>query len=335
MIATVKGDVHDIGKNIVGVVLACNGFNVVDLGVMVSCEKIMEAAGKHQAQIIGMSGLITPSLDEMISNTQEMEKQGFKTPLLFGGATTSRIHTAVKIDPQYSGLTAHVSDASLVVDVCNKILSEKDKTTEHYKESYKRLRNNYLAKKEQRTSLISYHYANTNHWTPKNPNPHCLPKKFGVFSFNPSIKELVHFIDWSPFFWAWQMKGIFPKIFENKKYGEQAKKLHREAQTLLQTLTDKEEIQPKGIFGLWPAFRDTNDVVLLNSKKSGIFPPLFSSATNKKKGKNSPFLSRRFYHRRKPQWKGFHRCFCSHSRKSDRKKWPLGLKKTGMITHPS
>ncbi len=181
VIATVKGDVHDIGKNIVGVVLACNGYNVVDLGVMVDCEQIMEAAKKHRARIIGMSGLITPSLDEMIINVREIEKQGIKTPLLFGGATTSRIHTAVKIDPLYSNLIAHVSDASLVVDVCNKILEDEVKTKKFYKESYKRLRENYLSKKEQRTHLIPYHYANTNHWIQKNQIPHPCQKNLVSF----------------------------------------------------------------------------------------------------------------------------------------------------------
>ena len=289
VIATVKGDVHDIGKNIVGVVLVCNGYHVVDLGVMVSCEEIIKAAKKYQAQIIGMSGLITPSLDEMILNTQEMEKGGIKIPLLFGGATTSRIHTAVKIDPQYSNIIAHVSDASLVVDVCNKILTEEDKTRQQYKESYKRQRENYLAKKEQRTNLISYHYANTNHWIQKNPNPMPLPKKFGVFPFNASVEHLIDFIDWSPFFWAWQMKGLFPKILEDKKYGEQAKKLYSEARAMLKTIIKKKEIKPKGIFGLWPAFRDTNDVILLDSKNQELSRFHFLRQQTKKKEKAPHF----------------------------------------------
>ncbi len=287
VIATVRGDVHDIGKNIVGVVLACNGYKMVDLGVMVSCEKIMGAIRKYKARIVGMSGLITPSLDEMIFNAQEMEKQGIKVPLLFGGATTSRIHTAVKIDPQYSSLIAHVSDASLVVDVCNRILTEEDKTRKHYKESYKRLRDNYLAKKEQRTNLISYHYANTNHWTHKNPNPTPVPKKYGVFPFNASVEDLIDFIDWSPFFWAWQMKGIFPKILENKKYGEQAKKLYSEALAMLKTMAKKGEIKPKGVFGLWPAFRNTNDVILLDSNNQELSRFHFLRQQTRKK-KNIP-----------------------------------------------
>ena len=183
LIATVKGDVHDIGKNIVGVVLACNGYKVVDLGVMVPCDQILEAAKENNADIIGLSGLITPSLDEMITNAQQMEKEGFKTPLLIGGATTSRIHTAVKISPEYSSLVAHVSDASLVVDVCGQILGEdtKAEALKKYKDSYTKLRENYLSKKEERASLVPYDYANTNNWNRKNPNPKQLPKEFGVF----------------------------------------------------------------------------------------------------------------------------------------------------------
>ncbi|MCJ8277678.1 MAG: B12-binding domain-containing protein, partial [Bdellovibrionales bacterium] len=269
LIATVKGDVHDIGKNIVGVVLACNGYKVIDLGVMVSCDAILDAAKEHNADIIGMSGLITPSLDEMITNAQEMEKRGFTTPLLVGGATTSRIHTAVKIAPEYSSLVAHVSDASLVVDVCGQILSEdtKEEALKKYKESYTKLRENYLSKKEQSDSLVPYNYANTNNWMRKNPNPTPLPTEFGVFPVDAKVETLAPYIDWSPFFWAWQMKGMFPKILEDKKYGEQATKLYNDAQNMLQQIIREDRIQPKGVFGLWPAYRDTNDVVVLDPKQ--------------------------------------------------------------------
>ncbi len=269
VIATVKGDVHDIGKNIVGVVLACNGYKVIDLGVMVSCEEIIEAAKEHDAEIIGMSGLITPSLDEMIQNAKEFEKQGLKVPVLIGGATTSRIHTAVKIDPEYNELIGHVSDASLVVDVCNRILNEEtaNPTKTDYKEKYKKLRDNYLSRKEGRPELVPYDYANTNNWIRKNPNPTPIPKEFGVFPVEMSVEDIAPYIDWSPFFWAWQIKGIFPKIFESEKYGEQARKLYEEAQEMLQTIIQDGRIQPKGVFGVWPAFRDTNDVVVLDPKK--------------------------------------------------------------------
>ena len=272
VIATVKGDVHDIGKNIVGVVLACNGFKVVDLGVMVSCEAIMEAAKEHNADIIGMSGLITPSLDEMIMNAREFQKQGITTPILVGGATTSRIHTAVKIDPEYNNLVGHVSDASLVVDVCNQILNEKssNETFEKYKTNYKKLRDNYLAKKEEGANLVPYDYANTNNWIRKNPNPTPLPKEFGVFPVEYSVDELVPYIDWSPFFWAWQMKGMYPKIFESDKYGEQARKLFDDAQDMLAKIKSDGRIKPKGVYGLWRAYRDTNDVILLDEKQKEI-----------------------------------------------------------------
>jgi 5-methyltetrahydrofolate--homocysteine methyltransferase len=268
VIATVKGDVHDIGKNIVGVVLACNGYKVVDLGVMVSCEKIIEAAKEHNADIIGMSGLITPSLDEMISNAREMERQGISTPLLVGGATTSRIHTAVKIDPEYSNLIGHVSDASLVVDVCNRILGEetKEHTKIEYKDKYKKLRDSYLQKKEEGANLVPYTYANTNNWIRKNPNPTPLPNQYGVFPVEMSVEELVPYIDWSPFFWAWQIKGVYPKIFESEKYGEQARKLYDEAHEMIAQIISEDRIQPKGVFGIWPAYRDTNDVVVLDPK---------------------------------------------------------------------
>jgi 5-methyltetrahydrofolate--homocysteine methyltransferase len=268
VIATVKGDVHDIGKNIVGVVLACNGYEVIDLGVMVSCEEIIQAAKEHNADIIGMSGLITPSLDEMITNAREMQKQGITTPLLLGGATTSRIHTAVKIDPEYNSLVAHVSDASLVVDVCNRVLGEKTKTEtqQEYKESYKKLRDNFLAKKAAGNDLIPYDYANTNNWIRKNPHPTPLPHNYGVFTETVTVKELIPYIDWSPFFWAWQMKGVYPKILSHPKYGEQARKLFDDAQQMLATIMDSGRIQPKAVFGLWPAYRDTNDIVILDGK---------------------------------------------------------------------
>lgn len=269
VIATVKGDVHDIGKNIVGVVLACNGYNVIDLGVMVSCEQIIAAAKEHNADLVGMSGLITPSLDEMITNAKEMQKQGLRTPLLIGGATTSRIHTAVKIDPEYNSLIAHVSDASLVVDVCNKILNQelKDKTFEDYKDSYKKLRETYLSKKAEGANLVPYDYANTNFWISKNQPNSFKPRQYGVFQKSYSIDELIPYIDWSPFFWAWQIKGVYPSLFESEKYGEQARKLYEDAQDMLSLIKTEARLKTKGVFGLWPAYRDTNDVVVLDPQQ--------------------------------------------------------------------
>ncbi len=293
VIATVKGDVHDIGKNIVAVVLACNGYKVIDLGVMVSCEEIIQAAKDHDADIIGMSGLITPSLDEMITNAREMEKQGIKTPLLFGGATTSRIHTAVKIDPEYNSLVAHVSDASLVVEACNRILAPetKESAKDDYKNNYFKLRENYLNKKSEKDNLVPFDYSNTNNWIRKNPNPTPLPQKLGVFEESVDVATLVPYIDWSPFFWAWQMKGVYPKIFESDKYGQEAKKLHNDALKMIEHIKTDGRIQPKGVFGLWPAYRSTNDVVVLdpNNKKKTIATLHFLRQQVKKKEETPHF----------------------------------------------
>ena len=266
VIATVKGDVHDIGKNIVSVVLACNGYRVVDLGVMVPCNKILESAREEKADLIGLSGLITPSLDEMIFNAQQMEKEGFSTPLLIGGATTSRIHTAVKISPNYSGPTIHVSDASLVVDVCNQLLGadSRQQAITKYRETYTKLREQYLEKKEERNNLVPLVYANTNAWVRSDQTETPQSKHFGVQSVEVPLKDLVEYIDWSPFFWAWQMKGKYPDILENEKSGTQAKKLFNDAQKILKKLINENSIRPLGVFGLWPAYRDLNDVVLLD-----------------------------------------------------------------------
>jgi len=269
VIATVKGDVHDIGKNIVSVVLSCNGYRVVDLGVMVSCDKILEAAEKEKADLIGLSGLITPSLDEMITNATQMESLGLKTPLLIGGATTSRIHSAVKIAPVYSGPTVHVSDASLVVDVCNQLLGEetREKTIEDYKTSYDKLRMNYLEKKEERNNLVPYAYANTNSFATDSKDI-LQPKHLGVRKAEVPVKDLVEYIDWSPFFWAWQLKGKFPEIFDHEKYGAESKKLYRDAQKLLKTVIANDSIKPQGVFGIWPANADLNDVILYDPKNT-------------------------------------------------------------------
>lgn len=265
VIATVKGDVHDIGKNIVSVVLSCNGYRVVDLGVMVSCEQIMDKIEEEKADLVGLSGLITPSLDEMIYNATQFNKRGFQIPLLIGGATTSRIHTAVKIMPEYQGPTIHVSDASLVVDVCNRVLSEtsRDEAVTAYKEQYTRLRENYLEKTKARSQLVPYDYANTNHYTEVKAPTSSQPR-FGVLPISVKVSDLVEYIDWSPFFWTWQLKGKYPEIFDHKAYGKEAKKLFTDAGKLLKHMTLSKRIQPKGVYGVWPAYRNLNDVIVLN-----------------------------------------------------------------------
>ncbi|MBY0384264.1 methionine synthase, partial [bacterium] len=262
VIATVKGDVHDIGKNIVAVVLACNGYKVVDLGVMVPFQKIYEAAIEHKAAFIGLSGLITPSLDEMIFNAQELTKKKCDIPLLIGGATTSKIHTAVKIAQHYSGATVHISDASLVVDACRQLLGE-DSTAykEKVKTQYMKLRENFNARDE---NLVSFADAKNNATKNIDFTKAYKPSFFAkrILSIKPS--EVVSLIDWSPFFWAWQMKGTFPDILRHEKYGVESKKLFDDAQKVLRDLINDPRVVLRGTFGLWPAQSDGEDVIVYN-----------------------------------------------------------------------
>ena len=256
LLATVKGDVHDIGKNIVGVVLSCNNYTVHDMGVMVPCDKILDKAKEVEADIIGLSGLITPSLDEMVHNAKEMERTGLDVPLLIGGATTSKAHTAVKIAPEYSGPTVHVIDASRVVGVCSKLLSEgkgADARKEYAAENQK-WRERHAKSRQQNLKLLSYEDAEKRRyqvdWS-KEAIPE--PKLTGLHTDTVKVEDLVPFIDWSPFFWAWELKGVFPAILEHKRHGEEAKKLFKEAQELLERIIKEERFNPKGVWSLWPA----------------------------------------------------------------------------------
>ncbi|MEY5048871.1 MAG: hypothetical protein RLZZ175_2230 [Bacteroidota bacterium] len=266
VLATVKGDVHDIGKNIVGVVLACNNFEIIDIGVMVSCEKILEAAIKENADIIGLSGLITPSLDEMVYVAQEMEKRGMKTPLLIGGATTSRIHTAVKIDPVYSGPVIHVLDASKSVPVASSLLS-KDQTSnfaQSYKEEYARMRIEHAGRQREK-NFVSIEEARKNkfdiNWENYNPTkPSFLGNK--VFDNYP-LAEIAKYIDWTPFFQTWELYGKFPKILNDEVVGSEATKLFADAQKVLQAAIDNKTLVAKGVIGFWPANTINDDDVAL------------------------------------------------------------------------
>ncbi len=262
VIATVKGDVHDIGKNIVSVVLACNGYKVIDLGVMVSFQKIYESAMENQASFIGLSGLITPSLDEMIFNALELEKKKCKIPLLIGGATTSKIHTAVKIAQHYSGPTVHISDASLVVDACRQLGGD---DAHAYKEKvraqYDKLREKFNAKDE---SLIPFAEAQKNSFKNLDVTKTYQPALFAKRILTIKASEVVHLIDWSPFFWAWQMKGTFPDILRHEKYGVESKKLFDDAQKILRDMVNDPRVNLRGTFGLWPAQSTGDDVIVYN-----------------------------------------------------------------------
>lgn len=264
VIATVKGDVHDIGKNIVGVVLACNNYRVVDLGVMVSCDKILEAAIKEKADIVGLSGLITPSLDEMIYNAQEMERRGFKVPLLIGGATTSSLHTALKIAPHYHGAVDQVGDASLVVKVCNDLLSDerKEETVKQLKEKQEKMRQRYADGPTKKLTAFDEARAQKPviDWSEKDvPKPEFTGTK--VFD-QVALSEVRQYIDWSPFFWTWELKGLYPKILTHEKYGEEATKLHKDAIDMLDKLENDNAIHPKAVIGFWPAASKSEDVIL-------------------------------------------------------------------------
>ena len=273
VIATVKGDVHDIGKNIVGVVLACNGYEVIDLGVMVSCEKILEKAKEVNADIIGMSGLITPSLDEMIANAKEMQRLGWKVPLLIGGATTSRIHSAVKIAPHYDQPVVRVGDASLVVGVCNRLLNPN--TREAYAKELK-LENEVSRQRHQeslskRAKLVTIAEAREKSFKTDWKTLEMLkPAALGIQRFEDiPLAEIATYIDWSPFFWTWELKGIYPKILSSEKWGPQATILFNDAQKMLKDIIENKRFRARAVVGMWPANSRGDDVDLFTDESRG------------------------------------------------------------------
>ncbi len=263
VLATVKGDVHDIGKNIVGVVLACNNYEVIDMGVMVSCEKILERARQEKADLIGLSGLITPSLDEMVHVAREMERQGFKLPLLIGGATTSRAHTAVKIAPHYSEPVVHVLDASRAVPVTTSLLSEDGKpafVTQH-RADYEKLRRHHAQPKHK---LVSLEAARANRtpieWRAEDI---ALPELTGVRVLEDfPLATLREYIDWTPLFHTWELRGIYPAILNHDKYGEQARQIFAEANALLDEIVAKKLLTARGVYGIFRASAVGDDVEL-------------------------------------------------------------------------
>ncbi len=261
VLATVKGDVHDIGKNIVGVVLACNNYRVIDMGVMVPCEKILERAKEEKADLIGLSGLITPSLDEMMHVAREMERTGFKVPLLIGGATTSKAHTAIKIAPHFSEPVVHVLDASRAVPVVSSLLSKDGKAAfvKQHREEYEKVRSQYS---NQQVKLLSLEAARAN--APKLQYDELPKPEFtGVRVLEDfPLTTLREFIDWSPFFHTWELRGVYPKILTHEKYGEEATKLFADANKLLDEIIAKKLLTAKAVYGFFPADRVGEDVEL-------------------------------------------------------------------------
>jgi 5-methyltetrahydrofolate--homocysteine methyltransferase len=280
ILATVKGDVHDIGKNIVGVVLACNNYDVIDMGVMVPCEKILELARKENADLIGLSGLITPSLDEMAHVAREMQRTGFKIPLLIGGATTSKAHTAVKLAPHYHEPVIHVLDASRAVPVTSSLLSAEGKAafTQKISEEYEKLRASHSG---QAAKLLSLAAARAN--APKlsyldipkpdftglrtansgqfNPGPcDCGSPHGHAGAFSVTLEEVIPYIDWTPFFHTWELRGVYPQIFNHEKHGEEARKLFADAQQLLAEIVAQKSLQLRAVYGLFPANSIGDDV---------------------------------------------------------------------------
>ncbi|RSK50795.1 methionine synthase [Hymenobacter rigui] len=263
LLATVKGDVHDIGKNIVGVVLACNNFDIVDLGVMVPLERILDEAQKQQADVIGLSGLITPSLDEMVYVAQEMEKRGLKTPLLIGGATTSRLHAAVKIAPNYSGPIVHVNDASRSVGVAAGLLgSGKDAYARTVRDEYDTLRHDYAGRQREKNYLpIEAARANgfKADWA---TTPIVKPTFLGTQTLdNYPLAELAEYIDWTPFFHTWELKGRYPRILTDEHAGEAATQLFNDAQTMLRRIIDEQWLTARAVLGFWPANTVQHDTI--------------------------------------------------------------------------
>jgi 5-methyltetrahydrofolate--homocysteine methyltransferase len=265
LLATVKGDVHDIGKNIVGVVLACNNYDVIDLGVMVSCEKILATAREHQADVVGLSGLITPSLDEMVHVAKEMTRLGFDVPLLIGGATTSQPHTSVKIAPEYAPGVVHVLDASRVVNVVSALLSPQQKTgfLSEVGAKQRQAREDFAARRVQR-KLLPIEEARqrraTYDWGSVDiPRPAFLGTR--VFQDVP-LSEVVPFIDWGPFFNAWELYGAFPRILEDATVGAEARKLYADARALLKRIVDEKRFNPRAVLGFWPCNSLIDDVEL-------------------------------------------------------------------------
>ena len=261
LLATVKGDVHDIGKNIVGVVLQCNNFEVIDMGVMVPCASILQKAQEENVDMIGLSGLITPSLDEMVHVAKEMERLNFDLPLLIGGATTSKAHTAVKIEQNYHAPVAYVSNASRAVGVCQKLVSDTARPVfaAQLSEEYEKVRAQH-ARKQPRSKPVTLQEARSNAFTPDYSTQPVTPNSLGVKPVSAPIAMLRQYIDWTPFFLTWSLAGKYPRILEDEVIGEQAKELFDDANAMLDELIEKGGLEAKGVIGLFAANRTGDDI---------------------------------------------------------------------------
>lgn len=292
LLATVKGDVHDIGKNIVGVVLQCNNFEIVDLGVMVPCAKLLQVAKEENVDMIGLSGLITPSLDEMVHVAKEMQRLDFDLPLLIGGATTSKAHTAVKIEHNYQHPVVYVPNASRAVGVCQKLISAENRAiyAQELDKEYAKVREQH-AKKKPRTKPISLEQARANRfscdWDSYQPP---VPKNLGVTKFELSLSELVDYIDWTPFFLTWSLAGKYPRILQDEVVGKEAQNLFNDAQNMLQDLCNNSALKASGVMGIFPANSVTDDIEIYsdeNRDKVAHIAHHLRQQTEKPKGANN------------------------------------------------
>ncbi|TGY89910.1 methionine synthase [Marinicauda algicola] len=309
VMATVKGDVHDIGKNIVGVVLQCNGYDVVDLGVMVPAEKILETARQEKADAIGLSGLITPSLDEMVHVASEMQRQGMDLPLLIGGATTSPAHTAVKIEPAYRNApVVHVHDASRAVGVVSKLLSDKRQAFwDETKEKFEKIRETRARNQSAKTRLPigkareKAFDPDTADYTPPKP------KRPGLTTIDDvRLQDLVPYIDWTPFFMSWDMKGTYPKIFDDPNRGPAARELFADGQKMLEKMVAEDWLKPKGVVGLWPARRSGDDIeIFADEERADVIGRFFGLRQQSEKTGDKPYYTIcDFVSATRPDWVG-------------------------------
>lgn len=292
IMATVKGDVHDIGKNIVGVVLQCNGFDVIDMGVMVPWQDILKAANENDADMIGLSGLITPSLDEMVTVAAEMQRANMTMPLLIGGATTSKVHTALRIDPAFTGPVVHVLDASRAVGVATALVSETQKTdfVARTKADYEHVRKAREGKAQ--SQLLSIEDARANGFEIDENLKAPRPRLPGVHVFKDwDLKDLVHYIDWTPFFRAWELAGNYPAILDDAVVGESARSLFADAQKMLERIVEDKWLTARGVCGLWPCRREGDDIIVHVEDEKHVRLPMLRQQIAKREGRANMCLA--------------------------------------------